>query len=408
MPTRRAVIMLCFSLLLLLGAWISKLLWLYFAFASIIVMIITGFILSKFLLINIDIRRSLTQKAYEGELVNIEIELRNRIPLLDQSLQLQDIFTPAVDSKQIKTMFFNGLGKGKMKFSYQEKCYKRGAYTIGPFKLKIFEPLGLFYSQKDIAQYSRLVVYPTIFIVHTLPFILGHLAPRFGEQTTRISGEYEEFYGIREYQQEDGWRRIHWRSTARTSELMVRHFEQSAQWNAMLVLDAAAVNEVGSGKDTTFEYAIKTLASLMKYLLLKNASFGFLASSNEPVYIGVNKGKDHFYRILESLATIKADGQMQIHQLLGYYKKVIPPSSSLIIATTVFNEQRLIKLLKQLKLQKNTGIIPVILDSKSFLAGRKQSDFAKRAKGIKKAFDQVSSQVYVINCEDDLKINFFR
>ncbi len=408
MPTKRAMRMFCFSLLLLLGAWSSKLLWLYFAFASIIVLILLAYILSRFLLINIHIRRHLPQKAYEGELVNIEIVLHNKIPLLDQSLQLEDVFTPAVESSRIKTMYFNGLGRGKMQFSYQEKCYKRGVYRIGPFKLKVFEPLGLFYAQKEIPEYSRLSVYPNIFIVHNLPFILGHLAPRFGEQTTRISGDYEEFYGIREYQQEDGWRRIHWRSTARYSELMVRHFEQSAQWRAMLVLDACSLNEIGYGKDTTFEYAIKILASLMKYLLLKNASFGLLASSQVPLQIGISKGKDHFYEILDAFAAIKADGQMQIHQLLGRSQGVIPHSCSLIIATTVFEDQRLLKLLKQLKLQKNAGIVPIILDPKSFQAGTKQAGFHQRSIAIKKAFDQISSQVYVINCGDDLKINFVR
>ena len=203
-------------------------------------------------------------------------------------------------------------------------------------------------------------------------------------------------------------RRIHWRSTARSCELMVRHFEQSAQWRAMLVLDAAALNETGYGKDTTFEYAIKILASLMKYLLLKNASFGLLASSKDPLQIGINKGRDHFYKVLDSLATVKADGQMRIHQLLGRYARVIPSSCSLIIATAVFDDQRLLKLLKQLKLQKNIGIIPVILDAKSFLAKAKQPDFTHRSKAIKKAFAQVSSQVYVINVEDDLKIHFIR
>ncbi len=408
MPTKRAMRMFCFSLLLLLGAWSSKLLWLYFAFASIMVLTLLAYILSRFLLINIDIRRRLPQKAYEGELVNIEIVLHNKIPLLDQSLQLEDVFTPAVESSQIKTMYFNGLGKRKMQFSYQEKCYKRGAYRIGPFKVKVFEPLGLFYAEKEIPEYSRLSVYPSIFIVHNLPFILGHLAPRFGAQTTRISGEYEEFYGIREYQQEDGWRRIHWRSTAKYSELMVRHFEQSAQWRAMLVLDASFSNEIGYGKDTTFEYAIKILASLMKCLLLKNASFGLLASSQTPLQIGISKGKDHFYEILDALSAIKADGQMQIHQLLGRYQGVIPPSCSLIIATTVFDDQRLLKFLKQLKLQKNIGIVPIILDSKSFLSGAKHEGAAQRSVAIKKAFDQISSQVYVINCKDDLKVNFVR
>lgn len=407
MPTKRAVFLFFFSLIVLLGAWASKLLWVYYAFSSMIALIILSYLFSRFIMINLEIKRELPQRAYEDELITIFIKVRNKIPILDQSVEIQDFFTAGDDARRIKTMYLNGLAKGKVKFSYQERCCKRGRYRIGPFLIKIFDPLGLFYHQREIPEFSFLTVYPRLFLVHRLPFILGHLAPRFGEQTTRISGDYEEFYGIREYQREDGWRRIHWRSTARLSELMVRHFEQSSQWKSMLVLDAYSLNESGFGKETTFEYAIKVLASLMKYLLGRNASFGLLSSTKEALYIPIDRGKDHYYRILESLAIIQADGQIEIEELIARYQWGIPASSSLIFATPKCSES-LLKLLKQIKLKKNVGLIPVILNANSFKAGTKKIDNTTRAVGIKKVFNDLSSQTYVINCWDNLEMYFLK
>ncbi|MBU1087454.1 MAG: DUF58 domain-containing protein [Candidatus Omnitrophica bacterium] len=408
MPTKRAIFVFCFSLLLLIGAWASNLVLLYFAFSACIGLIILSFIFSKFLLFNLEIQREMPPQAHEGELISVRIKLRSRFALLDQSMEIEDVFTAGGPNYKPKTIYLNGISKGKIQFAYQEFCYKRGCYKIGPFKAKIFDPLGLFYMQKEIYVYSSLVVYPSIFQVYNLPFILGHLAPRFGEQTTRISGNYEEFYGIREYQQEDGWRRIHWRSTARASELMVKHFEQSSQWKAMLVLDCCKANSVGFGKNNTFEYAIKIIASLTKYLMFKNASFGFLANTKTPLRINISKGKNHYYKILDKLAVIDSDGLINSHTLLAKYQWLLPNSSSLIIASNNF-DQGLLKFLSYLKIQKNIGIIPIVLNSVSFAVDKPAKEiFSQKARQIKNVFNQISSQVYVINCNDDLKTHFMR
>ncbi|MFH1061286.1 MAG: DUF58 domain-containing protein [Candidatus Omnitrophota bacterium] len=408
MPTKRAIFVFCFALLLLIGAWASKLVLLYFAFSACSGLMILSFIFSKFLLFNLELKREMPEQAYEGEIISVQIKLRSRIALLDQSLELEDVFTAAGPNPKPKILYLNGISKGKIQFSYQEFCYKRGQYKIGPFRAKIFDPLGLFYMQKEISIYSSLVVYPSIFQVYNLPFILGHLAPRFGEQTTRISGNYEEFYGIREYQQEDGWRRIHWRSTARTAQLMVKHFEQSSQWKAMLVLDGYKANNVGFGKANTFEYSIKIIASLAKHLMLKNASFGLLANTKNPVQINMSKGKNHYYKILEKLSVIEPDGLINAHSLLAKYQWLLPDSSSLIIASNNF-DQGLLKFLSYLKIQKNIGIIPVVLNSDSFAVDKQLKPvFAQKTKQIKNVFNQITAQVYVINCQDDLKMHFMR
>ena len=407
MPTKRAIFVFCFSIVLLIGAWASKLVLMYFSFSAAVALLLISYVFSKFLLFNIHISRYIPQQAYEGEKITVNIKIKNRISLFDCSIQIEDIF-PASARAKSPTIYLNGIAKGEMRFSYQQECYKRGRYKIGPFKIKVFEPLGMFYLEKSLSVYSELIVYPRTFQVQSLPFILGHLAPRYGEQTTRISGNYEEFYGIREYQKEDGWRRIHWRSTARLSELMVKHFEQSSQWRATLVLDCAKTNNIGQGKENTFEYSIKILASLMKYLLHKNASFGFLADDGDNIHLPMNKGRDHFYRIMDKLAVIESSGDTKIHHLLARCQWSIPDSSSLIIATNSF-DQNTVKFLNYLKIQKNIGIIPVIINSESFLVDRidKQNRVLK-LKAVKNVFNSVTSQVYVINKNDSLKMHFVR
>jgi uncharacterized protein (DUF58 family) len=408
MPTKRALFVFIFSLVLLIGAWASKLVFLYFAFSVCIGLLILSFIFSKFLILNLELNRELPANTYEGSFVSVLINLRSRLSLFDQSIEIEDMFSAAGPQGKTKKLYVNGISNGKVRFSYQEKCYKRGKYRVGPFKVKIFEPLVLFYLEKQILVYSTLVVYPEVFTVNYLPFVLGHLAPRYGEQTTRISGNYEEFYGIREYQQEDGLRKIHWRSTARLSELMVKHFEQSAQWKATLVLDAAGTSNVGFGKESTFEYAVKILASIGKYLLHKNASFGFLANTIDPINIYHGKGRNHYYKILDQLAVIDSKGSMALHKFLARLQWSIPESSSLIIASNQFSPM-LLKILNYLKIQKNIGIIPIVLNSDSFVMDYKEKDkIANKTKMLKNLFNKISPRVFVVNKKDDLKIHFIK
>jgi len=407
MPTRRGIFIFLFTLIILITAWLSGLVLVYLIFAVSLGLILLSYALSHLLVFNLEIQRQVSSPSYEDDIATVCIKLRNRLTILDQTLEIEDDFTAAESYKRKKTILFNGLSKGSLDYSYQEVCYKRGLYRIGPFRVKIFEPLGLFYVQKILPVYTELVVYPRVFHVQQLPFILGHLAPRFGEQTTRLSGDYEEFYGIREYHQEDGWRRIHWPSTARLSELMVKHFELSSQWKATLILDAHKSNNTGFGKNTVFEYEVKIAASLAKYLLFRNASFGLIASNKNQLYMRMSKGKDHFFKMLHRLAVIDADGDVLLRQVIAQNQVKIPSNSSLILITDQCSK-RLVDFLWHLKLKKNIGVIPIILNKGSFMPLKQQKTAQKKLNYIKNVFDKISPRVYFINCQDDLKIHFAR
>ena len=71
----------------------------------------------------------------------------------------------------------------------------------------------------------------------------------------------EEFYTMRQYQQGDDLRRIHWPSVARSGELMIRQDESSRRSNALVFVDTR-MGAIGQERSVPFEKAISVAASI--------------------------------------------------------------------------------------------------------------------------------------------------
>ena len=67
---------------------------------------------------------------------------------------------------------------------------------------------------------------------------------------------------VREYRQGDDVRRIHWRSTARWGDLMVRREEQAWDPSASILLDSRVGAHAGRGMHNSLEWAISAAASI--------------------------------------------------------------------------------------------------------------------------------------------------
>ncbi|MFP5283455.1 MAG: DUF58 domain-containing protein, partial [Actinomycetes bacterium] len=72
---------------------------------------------------------------------------------------------------------------------------------------------------------------------------------------------------VREYRQGDDVRRIHWRSTARWGDLMVRREEQAWDPSASIILDSRAGAHAGPGMYNSIEWAISAAASIAIHFL---------------------------------------------------------------------------------------------------------------------------------------------
>ncbi|MCA1845289.1 MAG: DUF58 domain-containing protein [Actinobacteria bacterium] len=106
---------------------------------------------------------------------------------------------------------------------------RRGSVPIGPLAIGIVDPLGLVERQLEMAGTARLVVHPRIHPVLPLPASSTRETPHGTTHPAR-SPRGDDFFALREYEVGDDLRRVHWRSTARTGDLMLRQDELRVTW----------------------------------------------------------------------------------------------------------------------------------------------------------------------------------
>jgi uncharacterized protein (DUF58 family) len=156
--------------------------------------------------------------------------------------------------------------QGLRDVAYSLRSDVRGRYLVGPVTMRLTDPLGLCEVAQSFTSTDTLVVTPQIWPLP--PMRLGAGSGGSGESRLRSTASLgEDEVGTREYRHGDDLRRIHWRSTARTGELMVRREEQPWQAHALLVLDNRISAHHGDGPGSSFEYACSTAASVGVQLL---------------------------------------------------------------------------------------------------------------------------------------------
>src|SRR5260370_421042 len=156
-------------------------------------------------------------------------------------------------------------GGGIRELTYRIRSDVRGLYSLGPLKVRVADAFGMVEISRSFTERSKLVVTPRIVTLpatHTAADWLGA-----GDRRMRIAATAgEDDAAPRPYRDGDDLRRVHWRSTARHGELMVRREEQPWHSRASLFLDTRSMAHAGSGIGSSFEYAVSAAASIGVHL----------------------------------------------------------------------------------------------------------------------------------------------
>jgi uncharacterized protein (DUF58 family) len=154
---------------------------------------------------------------------------------------------------------------GARELGYPVESGIRGHFTIGPLRVRIADAFGLVELGYSFAGHSSLVVAPAI---TPLPrtILAGSWHGEGSGRTRTVSTAGEDDVVPRAYRNGDELRKVHWRSTARRGELMVRREEQRWRNRALLLLDTRARAHAGTGAGSSFEYAVSAAASIGVHL----------------------------------------------------------------------------------------------------------------------------------------------
>jgi uncharacterized protein (DUF58 family) len=171
---------------------------------------------------------------------------------------------------------------GHREVSYRVRSDLRGRYPLGPLQLRLTDPFGMCELTRSFSAFDTLTVVPH---VEALPLVrlIGE-ASGYGESRTRalaVAGDDDAI--PRGYRVGDDLRRVHWRSTAKYGELMVRREEQPHRAQCTVLLDTRAGAYDGAGPDSAFEWAVSGAASVAVHMLQRGYAVRLLTDTGSAV-----------------------------------------------------------------------------------------------------------------------------
>ncbi len=210
---------------------------------------------------------------------------------------------------------------------YEVLCRPRGVYQVGPAEVKVRDPLALAESGGTTGKIDRLVVFPSVEDLDGLPVVRGQ-DPNVNTSKANFSQTGgEDFFTLREYQLGDDLRRVHWPSSAKRDELMIRQLEMPWQSRALVLLDPRRASYPTA---ESFEHAVRATASAIRHLYRSGFSPTLWTGLSEGTTVGT---ADSYAMAMEELATVDTSTDIDLRTFVSRMRSSGMSGGALIMAT---------------------------------------------------------------------------
>lgn len=250
-------------------------------------------------------RRLLPSLVNEGDFAVVEAVVENaaRLPLLNATIEDEVARLGAARFSVGRVSAGEQVTAG-----YRILCRPRGVYEVGPARIEIRDPMELARSGGRTGGYDRLVVYPHVEPLESFPIVRGRDPTLQAARPEFSHRGGEDFFTIREYQIGDDLRRVHWPTSAKRDELMIRQLETPWQSRALVLFD---VRHERYESDGAFEKAVRGAASVTSHLFKSRFEADVLIGSQ------LVKGADPnpYARTMELLAGIDRQRHLDLRAI---------------------------------------------------------------------------------------------
>lgn len=275
-------------------------------------------------------------------------------------------------------------GRAAVEWDTRTVCVRRGRYHLGPIELRSGDPLGIFTSRLSFPDSPEVIVYPAVVELREAAVPEGALSggSALERRTPHLTSNVA---GVRDYIPGDGFNRISWSATARLGRIMVKEFDLDPTADVWIVLDlhqaphrpaTRPVNWAPDDRgnwpaeawlDSTEEYAVTVAASLAQRFLREGRNVGLIASGSHLETIPADRSDRQLVKILESLAVVRADGELPLAELLAAEGRRFGRHDFLTVVTASL-EERWVAALAEIAL-RGVRASAVVVEPETFGSG---------------------------------------
>jgi uncharacterized protein (DUF58 family) len=250
--------------------------------------------------------------------------------------------------------------------SYVLPSLPRGRYAYEEAVAVIEDPFGLQRSATTLGGAGALVVYPRLVELERLFSETGAYAHDGRRLLLRRPTGFD-LHGVREYEQGESLRRVHWRSTARRGELMVKELEDAPRDEVAVLLDADGAAVAGRPPQSSFDVQVRAAGSILRAHVRRGRRAVLVLNAARAETQRVASTEGDWRRALELLAAVEPGGRAPIAGLLSEAASPAARALELVVVTARLDPALVERLLLRAASRRRASL--VFVDAPSF-AGR--------------------------------------
>jgi uncharacterized protein (DUF58 family) len=295
-------------------------------------------------------RRVGDEQRYEGDDVEVELTLEHDAQLppaslvvVEQVSGLPERHTP-VDAKHGR---------------YTLTGLRRGRYQFLEVRAVLEDAFGLQRAEIPLGSPWTLLVYPRLVELDRL-FSEGGTYAQDGRRLLLRRPSGFDLHSVREYERGESLRKVHWPSTAKRGELMVKELEDAPRDEVAILLDAEAGLVVGESFDTQ----VRAAGSLLLAQARRGRRALLVINGAQRTAQRVHSYETDWRQALDLLAAAEADGHAPAAALLGEDSGPVSRALELTVVTASLSHLLVERLLQRTLSQHRASL--VFVDPASF------------------------------------------
>jgi uncharacterized protein (DUF58 family) len=307
-------------------------------------------------------RGSGDREHLEGDDVPVVVELESTGRVLPASVTLRERVGRLGEQRHV----LRPSGR-RLSVRYMLKRVPRGRYAFENVRAELADPFGLECVTVELPAPGALLVYPRLVGLERL-FSDAGARSRDGRRLLLRRPSGFELHSVREYEQGESLRRVHWPSTARRGQLMVKELEDAPRDEIAVLLDADARAVVGE----SFDVQVRAAGSIVDAYVRRGRRAVLVVNSERREVQQVHSPMADWHRALELLAAVEPTGRMPAARLLAEEDSPAARALELTVVTSRIEDGLVDRLVQRALSHHKVSLVYV--DAASFRGAKRRRE----------------------------------
>jgi uncharacterized protein (DUF58 family) len=270
----------------------------------------------------LDIEHDVPKRVRSGNMIRIDYTISNSRSFPVWNIHLDPVHQQGWIRLEADIASLDSIpAKGTIRMSAFLQSEKRGEYVLKPSFASSAFPFGIIKWTCRKKNPQRVLVYPAYEPLNSVKLPLNSRFQKEGVSLVSNVGESMEFHACREFRTGDNPKHIHWPTTARKNDLIVREFQEEYLCRIALIVDTFIPSKESFFTLRTqkvfpeFEAALSLTAALSHYLAHGDYIVDIFAAGPDVYHFKGGRSLAQLDQILDILACLEPNRKEPLKKL---------------------------------------------------------------------------------------------